>query len=53
MFITGEVFLKFEKDSEECEIVLTEGGLFTATVIRVKLYTVGRVRSQDRGTKKR
>jgi len=43
MFVTGEVAMDFEKDSERCRVVVTEEGLFNNTVIRVTLVTVGQV----------
>ena len=43
MFITGEVLLDFEKESERCHIIVGKGDLFHPTVIRVKLWTSGRI----------
>ena len=43
MFVRGDVMLDFEKATERCRIIIGDGGLFSATSIKVQLWTSGRL----------
>ena len=43
MFVQGDIMLDFEKDTERCRVTITDGGLFNSTVIKVALWTSGRI----------
>ena len=43
MFVQGDITLDFEKDTERCRVTVTEGGLFNSTVVKVALWTSGRI----------
>jgi len=45
MFVRGDVMLDFEKETERCRVMITDGSLFHPTYIRVQLWTSGRVTS--------
>ena len=46
MFVRGEVMLDFEKETERCRVVITDGSLFHPTYIKVRLWTSGRLKIQ-------
>jgi len=43
MFVQGDIMLDFEKDTERCRITITDGS-FGSTVVKVALWTSGRIR---------
>jgi len=43
MFVQGDIMLDFEKESERCRILVTGGGTFRSTKVKVALWTSGRV----------
>ena len=43
MFVQGDVMLDFEKETERCRIIITDGNLFHKTNIKVHLWTTGRI----------
>ena len=45
MFVRGDVMLDFEKETERCRIIITDGSLFHSTYIKVQLWTSGRIRT--------
>lgn len=45
MFARGDVILDFEKDTERCRIDITDGSLFDATHIKIRLWTSGPLKS--------
>jgi hypothetical protein len=51
MFVQGENILDFEKDTERCRIIVGRGSLFHPTLIKVQLWTSGRIDTSGRETK--
>ena len=45
MFVRGEVMLDFEKETERCRVMVSDGSGFNATAIKVQLYTSGRLQT--------
>ena len=45
MFTQGSMTLDFEKQTERCHIVVSDGNLMTPTIIKVQLWTSGRVQT--------
>ena len=45
MFIQGDIMLDFEKDTERCRIMVTDGSLLHRTRIKVAMWTSGRIRT--------
>jgi len=43
MFVQGDIMLDFEKESERCRIIISQGGLFNNCTIKVQLWTTGRI----------
>jgi hypothetical protein len=43
MFVQGENIMDFEKDTERCRIVVTDGNWLHPTTIKVQLWTSGRI----------
>ncbi len=43
MFSKGDLKLDFEKQNERCHITVSDGDMLHATIIRVELWTAGRV----------
>jgi len=43
MFVQGDIMLDFEKEIERCRIIIADGGMFNPTVIKVQLWTSGRI----------
>ncbi len=43
MFVQGEIMLDFEKNMERCRVTVTDGGLFRGTLVKVALWTSGRI----------
>jgi len=43
MFIQGETMLDFEKDTERCRVIVTGGGLFHSSKVKIQLWTSGRI----------
>lgn len=43
MFVQGNIMLDFEKATERCRVTVTEGGLFNSTVVKIALWTSGRI----------
>jgi len=43
MFVQGDIMLDFEKELERCRIIIADGGMFNPTVIKVQLWTSGRI----------
>jgi len=49
MFVQGNIMLDFEKNTERCRVTVTDGSLFHPTVIRIALWTSGRIVSPPAG----
>lgn len=49
MFVQGENIMDFEKDTERCRIVVTQGGWMNPTSIKVQLWTSGRIEPSKEG----
>jgi len=47
MFVRGDVILDFEKQTERCRIIVTDGSLFNPTRIKVQLWTSGRIETPN------
>ncbi len=45
LFVQGEVMLDFEKETERCRVVITKGGLFHRTDVKVQLWTSGQIQT--------
>jgi hypothetical protein len=45
MFTQGDLTLDFEKQTERCHIVVSDGNLIHPTIIKVQLWTSGRVQT--------
>lgn len=43
MFVQGDIMLDFEKQTERCRIIITDGTLFSASYIKAQLWTSGRI----------
>lgn len=43
MFVQGDIMLDFEKNTERCRVTVTEGNIFQGTVVKVALWTSGRI----------
>ena len=52
MFVQGDVSMDFKKESESCRVVVSDGGLWHSTYVKVTLWTTGRIESRE-GSKKR
>ncbi len=39
MFVQGDVMLDFEKENERCRVMITDGGFWGGTKIKVRLWT--------------
>jgi len=48
MFVRGEIRLDFEKETERCLIVISDGSLFHPVRIQVRMYTSGQVATPGR-----
>ena len=49
MFVQGNIMLDFEKNTGRCRVTVTDGSLFHPTVIRIALWTSGRIVSPPAG----
>ncbi|MFP4106913.1 MAG: hypothetical protein ACLFVU_12590 [Phycisphaerae bacterium] len=47
MFVQGDIILDFEKDSERCRVVISDGGWTTSTVVKMQLWTSGRIEARS------
>jgi len=52
MFVQGDIMLDFEKDTERCRVTITDGS-FGSTVVKVAMWTSGRIRPPTTGTRTR
>ncbi len=43
MFVRGDITMDFEKETERCRVIITNGGMLSSTYIKVQLWTSGRV----------
>jgi len=51
MFVQGDVMMDFKKESESCRVIVSGGGVFSSTKIRVTLWTSGRIQVPGKGKK--
>ncbi|MCD6303525.1 MAG: hypothetical protein J7M21_01015 [Planctomycetes bacterium] len=52
MFVQGNIMLDFEKSTERCRITITEGGLFRGTVVKIAVWTSGRITQPAGGSRR-
>lgn len=45
MFVQGDIMMDFEKDVERCRVIVTDGNLFNPTIVKVQLWTSGRIQT--------
>ena len=52
-FVQGDIMLDFEKETERCQIIVSEGGLIASTHIKVQVWTFGRIEPPKQKTTKK
>jgi hypothetical protein len=45
MFVQGDIMLDFEKDTERCRVTITDGGFFGSIVVKIAVWTSGRIQA--------
>ena len=45
LFVQGDLMLDFEKETERCRVVISKGGLFHRTEVKVQLWTSGQIQT--------
>jgi len=45
MFVSGDIMMDFEKETERCRVTITDGTLFSKSYIYIRLWTSGPIQS--------